>query len=136
MDLLKSAFRSPKLKDLKRESSVHILEPKVSQSTSNAADGFKKTFQSRLRIVKPRIFPTKRRADRQTVVFLEGFSQKKNLAYYDKQIYNVLKLRKQIQVEFELVDHLESGLVAYRLYFRYHAMTVAVTIDICLINLF
>lgn len=95
----------------------------------------KKSFQNHFRKIKPAINQETKRAERNTVVFLEGFSQKKNLAYYDKEIYETLKLRKNIQVEIKLVDRQDIGLVAST-YFRYQAMAFVVTIVVCLINLF
>jgi hypothetical protein len=42
---------------------------------------------------------TKKRADRPTLAFVEeGGEKKKNLAYYDKKIYNILKMRKNAEV--------------------------------------
>lgn len=58
----------------------------------------KQLFKSHLRNVRDKIAPNKKRADRHTVVFLEGSSEKKNLAYHDKSVYNILKIRKQTQV--------------------------------------
>jgi hypothetical protein len=44
---------------------------------------------------------TKKRADRPTLAFVEeGGEKKKNLAYYDKKIYNILKMRKNAEVSY------------------------------------
>ena len=43
----------------------------------------------------------KTRIDRQTLIIVENVERrKKNLAYYDKEIYNILKSRKNVEVIF------------------------------------
>lgn len=41
----------------------------------------------------------KQRVSRSTIVFIEGSSRKKNLAYYDPAIYEILKIKKKVQVD-------------------------------------
>lgn len=40
----------------------------------------------------------KERVSRPTIVLIEGSSRKKNLAFYDPEIYELLKLKKKVQV--------------------------------------
>lgn len=49
--------------------------------------------------VKNKVLPkSEKNQARSTVVFHQGSSTKKNLAYYDPEIYELLKQRKQTQV--------------------------------------
>lgn len=61
----------------------------------------KKTFLTRFRDLKKELSPKPKRAQRQTVVFLEGSDRKKNLAYYDKRVYQILKQRKLANVTYK-----------------------------------
>lgn len=113
MDKFKSALKSGKLR--KQESSVHIADSSTHRSSVKSSVSFPTLFTdkpialNRFYDVKDKMQAKVPPKSRPTVVFLQGSSKKKNLAYYDKQIYESLKQRKQVQVRisFHLLRNLE-----------------------------
>lgn len=64
-------------------------------------DSRRAKFQDAIADVVVKDVRTKRRVERPTLAFVEGAERKKNLAYYDKSIYNILKMRKEAEVSFK-----------------------------------
>lgn len=56
----------------------------------------------------------KQRVSRSTIVFIEGSSRRKNLAYYDPAIYELLKIKKRIQVKLGPVARLVVKHIRYQ----------------------
>lgn len=101
MDKVKSALKSGKLQN--KQSVVRIVEPSSARSSGSGDSEVvseKPSTLIRFQNAKDKIISLKKKKkpERSTVVFLQGSSRRKNLAYYDKQIYELLKQRKQAQV--------------------------------------
>jgi hypothetical protein len=93
------------ISSLSQDSVVHILnvDEFFEFKSFLAFSAFSQIFQkpkakARFRAVKDKIVNKNKNARTTVVVPKEGENQKKNLAYYDKEIYQALKKRKDAQV--------------------------------------
>lgn len=93
--IIKSALKANKLRaDL---DSSELSSVRTAVSFPNLAE---KKPVTHFFEVKNKVLPkSEKNQARSTVVFHQGSSTKKNLAYYDPEIYELLKQRKQTQVE-------------------------------------